>query len=436
MMDLAKPFFEHISKLRSSTEGYLRELNCEHLIIDAGVLTYHFADDQSLPFRPTPHFQHWCPLMSPGHLIHIHPGMKPRLFYYQPNDFWYETRALDNPYWANCFEISVINELDDSWKKVSGLKRVAYIGPQVKKAKEQGFDVNPANLVSRLDWQRSFKSSYEIQCLDLAQERASKGHQVAKSLFEQGTSELDIYHEYLRATQHQEFELPYTPIIALNEKGAYLHYQEKRRDRAKDVLLIDAGARFEAYCSDITRTYCHRDVPETFKFILKGLERAQLELCDAVRPKLSWSEFHDLAMNKVAQLVLDTSLLVNVDADKAIDTGLVRCFFPHGIGHLLGIQTHDVGGQQADAAGTQKPPPERYPKLRTTRDLEPSMVLTVEPGVYFIEMLLNPYREHKHSSFFNWPLIDELMPYGGMRIEDNIVVTDKGHQNLTRKYLS
>jgi Xaa-Pro dipeptidase len=108
---------------------------------------------------------------------------------------------------------------------------------------------------------------------------------------------------------------------------------------------------------------------------------------------------------------------------------------PHGLGHFLGVQVHDVGGRQAEPSGGIKDPPEEYKFLRTTRLMEENQVLTIEPGLYFIEMLLRPHRTGPDKDAFDWSVIDRLAPCGGMRIEDDVVVTAEGHLNLTRKYL-
>jgi Xaa-Pro dipeptidase len=105
------------------------------------------------------------------------------------------------------------------------------------------------------------------------------------------------------------------------------------------------------------------------------------------------------------------------------------------LGHQLGLQVHDVAGRQADPEGTLAPPPGAHPFLRNTRRIEPGQVLTVEPGLYFIPMLLERFRAGEHSGRFNWPLIDALVPFGGIRIEDNLLITATGPRNLTRERL-
>jgi Xaa-Pro dipeptidase len=105
------------------------------------------------------------------------------------------------------------------------------------------------------------------------------------------------------------------------------------------------------------------------------------------------------------------------------------------VGHHLGIQVHDIGGHQKTREGGVLPPPEGHPYLRNTRVMEEGHLFTIEPGIYFVEMLLAPFRTGASSGDFNWPLIDALAPFGGIRVEDNVVVTAQGHRNLTRERL-
>jgi Xaa-Pro dipeptidase len=115
-----------------------------------------------------------------------------------------------------------------------------------------------------------------------------------------------------------------------------------------------------------------------------------------------------------------------------VDTGLSSVFYPHGLGHFIGLQTHDVAGL-IDNEGQEIPRPDGHPFLRLTRILEPGNVLTIEPGLYFIEPLLRQWRENGDASAINWSKIEALSPYGGIRIEDNVVVTETGCDNLTQR---
>ena len=104
-------------------------------------------------------------------------------------------------------------------------------------------------------------------------------------------------------------------------------------------------------------------------------------------------------------------------------------FFPHGLGHYLGLQVHDVAGHISDQTGTPNPPPENHPFLRLTDQLRERAVITVEPGVYFIPMLLEQIAGH---SDVNWDVVEGFMPYGGIRIEDNLVIGADQSTNLSR----
>src|SRR3546814_17942313 len=115
------------------------------------------------------------------------------------------------------------------------------------------------------------------------------------------------------------------------------------------------------------------------------------------------------------------------------DTGASAKFFPHGIGHYSGLQVHGVGGFLASDEGGRIDPPDGHPVLRLTRVLEPGAVVTIEPGIYFADLLLQELRAGAHAGAVNWDKVDALRPYGGIRIEDDVVCTDGDPINLTRE---
>ena len=128
--------------------------------------------------------------------------------------------------------------------------------------------------------------------------------------------------------------------------------------------------------------------------------------------------------------------VVKTGLEKAVESRLASAFFPHGVGHLIGLQVHDVGGHQAGPEGGEAPPPEEHPFLRNTRILEPGHVVTIEPGLYFIPMLLDPWRNGDKAGVVDWDLVDRLLPHGGIRIEDNVVCTEDGPVDLTRPLIA
>ncbi len=104
--------------------------------------------------------------------------------------------------------------------------------------------------------------------------------------------------------------------------------------------------------------------------------------------------------------------IIRIPGEEALERGITGVFFPHGIGHLLGLQVHDVGGVMGDVKGHERRRPEGHPYLRLTRILEPGVVVTVEPGIYFIDSLLAAAHANEKSRFIDWSVVDELKPYG------------------------
>ena len=435
MSELATLFQAHIDERQRSTAQALADTAFEALVISSGKVYTHFADDQDAPFHPTPHFAHWCPVAGPHHLLVLCQGRRPRLIRFAPEDFWYEQAPLGNPFWASAFDIEEVGSVEDAWKALGALPRAAYIGNETDRAEAAGLALNPTLLTAHLDWHRTTKSPYEVACIEEATVIAARGHQAAREAFLAGGSELEIHYTYIQAAGLVDHEMPYGSIVGLNEKGAILHYEGKRADvRNGQVLLIDAGAQVRRYAADITRTVAAPHCHPTFQSLVQGMERVELALCDQVKPGLAYGDLHHQGHLLIADL-LQAQGILKAGPEEALEKGLSRPFFPHGLGHHLGIQVHDVAGRQGAPDGTLAPPPPQHPTLRTTRTIEAGQVFTVEPGLYFIPMLLRPFRENEHKGLFNWQLIDELTPCGGIRIEDNLLVTATGQRNLTRPQL-
>lgn len=434
MTDLASLFHAHAAERQRTTAEALAETGFDTLVISSGQVYTHFADDQDAPFHTIPHFAHWCPMEGPHHVLVIRPGQKPRLIRYAPEDFWYEQLPLGNPFWARAFDIEEAGTVEEVWKRLGSPARAAYIGNETDRAASAGLELNPAGLTARLDWHRTTKSAYEVQCIEEATVLAARGHLAAKAAFLAGASELEIHHAYVQAVGIVDHEMPYGSIVALNEKGATLHYEGKRAVKNGFVMLIDAGAKVRGYAADITRTVAAPHCDSRFAALVDGMEKVERQLCAAVKPGMPYGDLHHQGHLAIAGLLKEHGLL-KTSPDEAVEKGLSRPFFPHGLGHHLGIQVHDVAGKQGAPDGTLAPPPAQHPTLRTTRTIDAGQVFTVEPGLYFIPMLLRPFRENEHKAAFNWALIDELTPCGGIRIEDNLLVTADGHRNLTRPHL-
>jgi Xaa-Pro dipeptidase len=432
-MEPAALYAAHLESQLAGLSEDLADTGYDALVLSAGVSHPYFGDDQAPPFRTGPHFRHWCPLEGPQHLLLLRPaGTRPKLFRHRVTGFWYEAPAPVESWWGALFELFEAETVDELWGALGPTGRAAFVGDDPERAAAAGLEPAPPRLLARLEWRRALKSAWEIHCIETASATAAAGHTAAQAAFGSGGSELEIHHAFVRATGGTEAQLPYPTIVALDAKGAILHYEKKRLRRGGHVLLIDAGAACRGYASDITRTHVARDCDPRFVALRDGVERLQQELCALVRPGLPFGDLHHRAHLAVGALLEELGI-VAADPEEAVAREWTRAFFPHGLGHQLGIQVHDVGGHLADRDGAVAPTPPGHPNLRNTRTLAAGQVVTIEPGVYFIGSLLAPLRTGPDAGRFDWKAIDALAPLGGVRIEDDVLVTERGCRNLTRE---
>jgi Xaa-Pro dipeptidase len=429
---------EHLSVVMRRFDTALEQCGFDAVVIGSGTAIYRFLDDQTYPFIPNPHFVQWLPIATSPECCVIHrPGERPELIICQPDDYWYKSAPLPGAPWIDGFDLLTIGHPDELSPLLSSLPvRTAFIGDVAQwRHRPAAEQQNPKALLNHLHYQRPTKTRFEIECIRLATQRAVPAHLAAGQAFRDGAAEYDILMAFLRACRQTEAELPYPAIIATNANGAVLHYQHYEREvSASNSLLIDAACSAYGYASDITRTHV-LDSKNEFANMVTEMDAMQQTICQKVRPGVPFGELHDMAHRAIAGLLKDWGL-VALDADELIESGVSATFFPHGLGHFLGIQVHEVGGSFADPSGAEIPRPEQYPHLRLVRTLEADQVLTIEPGIYFIDSLLDKLKAQPVAKAVNWKLIDELKKFGGIRIEDNVVVTATGADNLTRQAFS
>jgi Xaa-Pro dipeptidase len=428
-------FDPHLAALRDRTAQALEACGYSGLLVHSGSAITVFEDDRTYPFKAHAPFKVWVPFAeTPDSFVWFVPGALPRLILHQPRDYWYKPVDLPSGYWVRHFEVCAAADAAAARSALPrDLSRAAYIGDATPEIAAWGpAAVNPRPLMQRLDYDRAAKTPYELNCLRAASRLSARGHLAARRAFEAGASEFEIELEFLAACGLREQELPYNPIIALNEGGAVLHYQllGKHAPRERYSLLIDAGAEFAGYASDVTRTHAFRDAD--FRALIGRMDELQQQLCGRVRAGVDWRDVHLETHALTGQLLHDADL-IRCSGEEAVASGVTKVFFPHGIGHLLGIEVHDVGGFMKAQGNGEIPRPEGHPFLRLTRVLEPGFVVTMEPGIYFIPQLLEEARGDARSGSVNWSRVEALSKFGGIRIEDNLAVTDSGCENLTRE---
>ena len=430
---ISEGYPQHVAELQLRWEKALKAEGYEAALIHAGSKLASFLDDYEYPFRCNPHLLWWLPLTHHhDSALLIRPGHRPKLFYYQPDDYWHLPPADPESWWANEFEVVAVRNVDD-WKQAGINEQTAYIGDAPALAESvNNAQLNPARLLNRIHLERTRKTHYEIACISEAARLGAVAHTAAEQAFREGLSEYEIHQRYCMSIQMVDAQLPYGNIVALNDHSAVLHYQTQEQTVPQSVrsFLIDAGATVHGYASDITRTYAAQ--AGEFADLIASMDSMQKKLCDAVVEGLDYRDLHLQAHMDIAGILKDFDI-VRPSAEATVATGLSSVFYPHGLGHYLGLQTHDVAGLIADVEGTPIPRPEGHPFLRLTRTLDAGNVLTIEPGLYFIEPLLRKWRETGDVSAINWEKVEAMAPYGGIRIEDNIVVTDGAPRNLTRE---
>jgi len=432
--NLAALYPAHLAEVEMRSADALAACGRDTLVVAAGAPHGWFLDDQHYPFKANPHFLHWLPLTdAPGSWIVYTPGAKPKLIFLQPRDYWHVVPNAPSGYWVEHFEVTIIRNAEEARAHLpKDVSRCAIIGED-NAAIGDIEPHNPEAALNLLHYRRAFKTPYEITMMRVASKLGVHGHRAAERAFREGLSEFDIHCRYLEATRLTEQQLPYGNIIALDTHGAVLHYMHFERNPPVHAhsFLIDAGGQFHGYASDITRTYASPDAGE-FQALIDAVENAQQGFCAKVRAGQSYPELHVHAHYVLMQAMHDLGF-ITCSPEAAVAGGISSTFFPHGLGHLIGLQVHDVAGFARDENGATIPKPEGHPYLRLTRTLQPGMVTTIEPGLYFIDMLLAELKAKPAAKDVAWPKVDTFRKYGGIRIEDDVVCTDGDPVNLTRE---
>lgn len=435
--DLSRLYAEHLATLRARADIALERGGFAHLVVPSGTQHYQVFDDRDYPYAVNPHFKAWLPItQAPGSWLVYTPGERPQLIFLQPHDYWHVVPEAPSGEWVEHFDIRIIRNAEDAKQHLpKNAARCAILGEAQSALGQYGAFApnNPQPVLDYLHYHRAFKTPYEIAMMREATRVGVRGHRAAERAFRSGASEFGIHLAYCQAARQDANDLPYNNIIALNEHGAVLHYTDRDRmaPRHARSFLIDAGGSHRGYACDITRTYA-ADPGGEFQAMIDAVDAAQRGMCAQVRAGTDYKRIHLDAHLALARILREFEL-IHVAPDVAVETGVSSAFFPHGIGHGIGLQVHDVAGFAASDSGGSIAKPDGHPYLRLTRILEPGMVVTIEPGIYFIDMLLEELKNKGLGPSVNWDRVAQFKPYGGIRIEDDVVCTEGESVNLTRE---
>lgn len=227
-------------------------------------------------------------------------------------------------------------------------------------------------------------------------------------------------------------EVPYEEIVGSGKNAAVLHYNvNSRRVNDGEMVLLDAGAKINGYNSDITVTF-----PINGKFTVKQKSIYDIVLAAhnhvkaTAKQGIHWQELHNQAEKSIIQGLLDLGLIKGGTVEELWEKRICYYFFPHGLGHYIGVYVHDLHGDPVKENEKKNIPKQN---IRVHRRLEENMVLTNEPGVYFIDRLLSQAKESEEiSKYFDFDLIDQYAKeISGVRIEDMLVIRASGCESLT-----
>ncbi|BFM49710.1 Xaa-Pro dipeptidase [Marinomonas sp. THO17] len=415
----------HIDTLCARYEAAMQHFALDAIVIASGNKTYYFQDDHSHPFHAYSGAQQWLPFnLGAETFIVLKLGQTPELIWPVRDDFWHAANPIPEGDWQSSWQLTPCRKTDN-WHLDLPAK-TAWLGPN----KLVSIPICEG-LQAYVDFDKAIKTDFEIHAMEQASNAAVAGHLAAHQAFLEGKSELDIYLAFLSASQQSSSQEPYPGIVGLNQHAAVLHYEHKSTQALENsrTLLIDAGASCHGYASDITRTHTrHQD---DFAALITSLDELEQSLCQQAISGVAFRDLHQTTLLGIAAL-LQQHDICSLSIEEQLAKRIPQVFFPHGLGHLLGLQVHDVGGHQQDKSGTLRQPDDAAPFLRLTRSLQDNMVITIEPGLYFIPILLEKMQAEIKQHGCNLKRIKDFLPYGGIRIEDNIQVKRNTSINLTR----
>lgn len=292
-------------------------------------------------------------------------------------------------------------------------------------------EARSARLSEQLSEARRTKDPVELDAMRAAADASVAGHFAGIRQVRPGMTErrlqVEIEAEFFRNGAPRT---AYGTIVGGGPNGAVLHFAPGDRTFGdEDIILVDAGAEIDGYASDVSRTFpAGRSFAPLQADLYDLVLRTQQRAIDNARPGVEYRDLHLGAALDIATGLRDLGILRG-DPEGLVEADAHALFFPHGLGHMLGLATHDAGGC---LAGRETSDRFGLKYLRTDLPLQPGYVVTIEPGIYFIRALLtDPERRRKYRDAVNWDVVDSMLDFGGIRIEDDVLITPEGAELLS-----
>lgn len=302
-----------------------------------------------------------------------------------------------------------------------------WLSMPVAKFKEE----QSVELIKAISEQRSIKGKEELAEIEEAMETAYQMHTLAMRMCKSGTYEYQIAGAIEGVTMKRHGGISFIPIVSINGQTLHNHTYNNMLKEGR-MLVVDAGAEnHNNYCSDVTRTTpvggkFNTRQKEVYEIVLK----ANQTIIETVKPGLPYRDYHLAACKIIAQGLKDLGLMKG-DIDQAVREGAHAMFMPHGLGHMMGLDVHDMENMGENLFGyddeIKRSDQFGLAYLRLGRRLQPGFVLTDEPGIYFIPELIDLWRsQDKFPQYINYDKVEAYKDFGGIRIEDDLLITDKG----------
>lgn len=318
----------------------------------------------------------------------------------------------------------------DAWFATRRGRRIAMLGAPI--AGIVADEALTARVRDALRHARRPKEPGEIELMKRCARATAEGYAAVQPFLAPGVSErrmqIELEAGFFRGGANKT---GYDTIVGVGKQAAVFHGSPSTERVAQegDFILIDAGGELDRYVIDVTRTYVAGGKPSAFqRDLYAAVKQAHARACAKCVPGAEWKDIHfGAAIDMIASLV-DMGVMKGTPAS-LVEQEAHMLFFPHGIGHMLGLGVRDGSGLEP---GRTKDPRPCLKSLRMDLILRPGYIVTIEPGLYFIPALLNdPARRAKYRDCVNWSLAEEHLGIGGVRIEDNMLVTDAAPVNLT-----
>lgn len=293
-------------------------------------------------------------------------------------------------------------------------------------------------LIRAIVAQRSIKSEQEVEQIEAALDISYEMQTLAMKMAKPGIYERQVASAMEAVVLSRGSALSFPTIFSIHGETLHNHNYDNQM-QAGDMAVNDSGAESPLhYAGDITRT-----IPVSGKFSQKQKEiyaivlDAQEKAIEAIKPGVEFRDIHLLACRALASGLKDLRLMKG-DIERAVHAGAHTLFFQCGLGHMMGLDVHDMEGLGEEYVGytdsIKRNPEFGFKSLRLAKAIEPGFVITVEPGIYFIPELIDRWKAtQKNSQYINYDLVESYRDFGGIRIEDDVLVTQTSYRVLGRK---